>query len=56
MEVHISTQLNVTNAETVKFYSLFAVTIVLSRELGLRQVKNITAQIEKEQIKGLGGN
>ncbi|WP_026709651.1 peptidase U32 family protein [Flavobacterium filum] len=56
MEVHISTQLNVTNVETVKFYSLFADTIVLSRELSLRQVKKITEQIEKEQIKGPSGN
>jgi putative protease len=56
MEVHISTQLNVTNVETVKFYSLFAETIVLSRELSLRQVKKITEQIEKEQIKGPSGN
>lgn len=56
MEVHISTQLNVTNAETVKFYSLFADTMVLSRELSLRQVKSITEQIEKEQIKGPNGN
>jgi len=56
MEVHISTQLNITNIETIKFYSLFADTMVLSRELSLRQVKNITAQIEKEQIKGPNGN
>ena len=55
-EVHISTQLNVTNIETVKFYSLFADTIVLSRELSLRQVKSITEAIEKEQIKGPSGN
>ncbi len=56
LEVHISTQLNVTNIETVKFYSLFADTIVLSRELSLRQVKKITEQIAKEQIKGPNGN
>ena len=56
MEVHISTQLNVTNIETIKFYSLFADTMVLSRELSLRQVKSITDQIEKEQIKGPNGN
>lgn len=56
IEVHISTQLNVTNIETVKFYSLFADTMVLSRELSLRQVKKITEQIEKEQIKGPSGN
>ncbi len=55
IEVHISTQLNVTNIETVKFYSLFADTMVLSRELSLRQVKMITEQIEKEQVKGPSG-
>lgn len=56
IEVHISTQLNVTNIETVKFYSLFADTIVLSRELSLRQVKKITDDIIKDQIKGPSGN
>ena len=55
MNVHISTQLNITNIETVKFYSLFAETMVLSRELSLRQVKKITTQIQKEQIKGPSG-
>ncbi|WP_223033572.1 peptidase U32 family protein [Hanstruepera marina] len=55
MEVHISTQINITNIETVKFYAMFADTMVLSRELSLRQVKNITEQIEKEQIKGPSG-
>jgi putative protease len=55
MEVHISTQINITNIETVKFYALFADTMVLSRELSLRQVKKITEQIEKDQIKGPSG-
>ncbi len=55
MEVHISTQINITNIETVKFYSMFADTVVLSRELSLRQVKKITEQIEKEEIKGPAG-
>lgn len=55
MEIHISTQINITNIETVKFYSLFADTMVLSRELSLSQVKKITSQINKEQIKGPGG-
>ena len=55
MEVHISTQINITNIETVKFYALFADTMVLSRELSLRQVKKITEQIEKEKIKGPSG-
>lgn len=56
MEIHISTQINITNIETVKFYALFADTMVMSRELSLRQVKMITDQIEKEQIKGPSGN
>ncbi|MDO6759801.1 peptidase U32 family protein [Tamlana sp. 2_MG-2023] len=55
MEVHISTQINITNIETVKFYAMFADTMVLSRELSLRQVTMITEQIEKEQIKGPSG-
>lgn len=55
MEVHISTQINITNIETVKFYAMFADTMVLSRELSLRQVKRITEQIKKEQIKGPSG-
>lgn len=56
MEVHISTQINITNIETVKFYALFADTMVMSRELSLSQVKKITQQIEKEQVKGPSGN
>lgn len=56
MEVHISTQINITNVETVRFYAMFADTMVMSRELSLRQVRKITEQIEKEQIKGPSGN
>ena len=56
MEVHISTQINITNIETVKFYSLFADTVVLSRELSLRQIRNICNQIQKGNIKGPSGN
>ncbi len=56
MEVHISTQVNVTNFETVKFYAHFADVMVLSRELSLNQVKKITSEIEKQQIKGPSGN
>jgi putative protease len=41
VEVHISTQLNVTNVETVRFYSHFADTMVLSRELSLGQIKTV---------------
>ena len=56
MEIHISTQINVTNIETVKFYSLFADTMVMSRELSLSQIKKIAQQIEKDQVKGPSGN
>ena len=51
-EVHISTQLNVSNIETVKFYSHFADVMVTARELSLTQVSAITKAIEEEQIKG----
>ncbi|APD06776.1 putative protease [Flavobacteriaceae bacterium UJ101] len=56
MEVHISTQINITNVETVEFYSMFADTMVLSRELSLSQVKKITEYIEKEDVRGPSGN
>ena len=56
MEVHISTQINVTNIETVKFYALFADTMVMSRELSISQIKKICDQIEKDQVKGPSGN
>lgn len=56
VEVHISTQINVTNIETVKFYAMFSDTMVLSRELSLSQVKKITEQIEKEDVRGPSGN
>lgn len=56
MEVHISTQVNVTNVETVKFYAHFADVMVLSRELSLRQIKAICDAVKKEEIKGPSGN
>ncbi len=56
MEVHISTQTNVTNLETIRFFAHFADVIILSRELSLIQVKEITKEIEKQQIKGPSGN
>jgi U32 family peptidase len=55
LEVHISTQVNISNAESVKFYSHFADVMVTARELSLKQVKTITETIEKEQIKGPSG-
>ena len=56
MEVHISTQTNITNIETIRFFSKFAEVVILSRELSLLQIKEITKEIEKRQIKGPSGN
>jgi putative protease len=55
MPLHISTQANVTNIETVEFFAAFADVMVLSRELSLRQVGAITREIERRGIKGPGG-
>ncbi len=52
MPLHISTQANVTNVETVEFYSTYADVMVLSRELSLRQVSEIAKEIKRRQIKG----
>jgi len=54
--VHISTQANVTNTETVEFYAAFADVMVLSRELSLKQMKHICDTIEKDNITGPSGN
>lgn len=54
-EVHISTQVNVTNIEAVRFYSQFADVMVLARELNLDQVKAIHEAIVREGITGPGG-
>ena len=56
MEVHASTQLNVSNIEALRFYSRFADVIVLARELNLHQIKAIHEAIEHEGIKGPSGN
>jgi putative protease len=56
MEVHISTQANITNIETIHFFAQFAEVVILSRELSLLQIKEITKEIEKRQIKGPSGN
>lgn len=55
LEVHLSTQLNISNAEALKFYSRFADVVVLARELNLEQVHEIYLQIIKQQIKGPKG-
>jgi len=53
--VHLSTQLNISNIETLKFYSGFADVAVLARELNLVQVREIADSIEKENIRGPSG-
>ena len=55
LEVHISTQLNVSNTEALRFYAQFADVIVLARELNLVQIKRIYDNIQKDQIKGPSG-
>lgn len=55
LEVHLSTQLNISNAEALKFYARFADVAVLARELNLEQVKKIHEAIEREHICGPGG-
>jgi putative protease len=55
VDVHISTQVNVTNIETVKFYAHFANVMVLSRELSLRQIKTICDGVVKEDVRGPNG-
>lgn len=55
LEVHASTQLNVSNLEALRFYSRFADVIVLARELDLGQVRKIHEAIVEEGIKGPSG-
>ena len=54
-EVHLSTQLNISNVEALKFYAQFADVVVLARELNMWQVKDIYDQIVEQQIKGPSG-
>lgn len=54
--VHISTQANVSNIESVMFFSTFSDAVVLARELTLKQVKQITNEISRKKIKGVSGN
>ena len=55
VEVHISTQVNVTNIEAVKFYAQWADVVVLARELNLDQVAEIHRQIVENDIRGPHG-
>lgn len=54
-EVHLSTQLNISNVEALKFYARFADVVVLARELNLDQVRQIYEAIEREKICGPKG-
>ena len=55
VEVHISTQLNISNIEALKFYAQFADVVVLARELNMDQVAEIYRQIEEQQVRGPKG-
>lgn len=55
VEVHISTQLSVSNTETLRYYARFADVVVLARELNLDQVKAIHEAIIRDDIRGPGG-
>lgn len=55
VEVHLSTQLNITNTDALKFYGQFADVVVLARELNLDQVSAIYKDIVDQQIKGPNG-
>lgn len=56
VEVHISTQLNISNIESLRFYSQFADVVVLARELNIDQVAEISKAIKEENITGPSGN
>lgn len=55
VEVHLSTQLNITNIESLKFYARFADVVVLARELNMEQVAEIHRQIVEQHICGPRG-
>ena len=56
VEVHISTQLSVSNFESLRFYAQYADVIVLARELNLKQVAEIAREVREQGIKGPSGN
>lgn len=56
MSVQASTQLSISNFESVKFYAQFADTIVLARELDLEMIRQICQKVQEEQLKGPSGN
>ncbi|ATR99579.1 U32 family peptidase [Porphyromonas gingivalis] len=56
VEVHLSTQLNISNAEALRFYSRFADVVVLARELNMDQVRTIHETIVRDNICGPKGH
>lgn len=56
LEVHISTQANVSNLEAARFYSRYADVVVLARELELESIRYIADQIREQDIRGPSGN
>jgi putative protease len=55
VEVHISTQLNITNIEALKFYAQFADVVVLAREMNIGRIWEISRQIKEDNITGPKG-
>lgn len=55
MTVHISTQANITNIDTVEFYSAYADVMVMARELSLLQVESINKEIARREVTGPSG-
>ncbi len=55
VEIHISTQCNITNIQAVRFYSRYAEVMVLARELNINQIAEITRKIKEENICGPSG-
>lgn len=56
VEVHISTQVNITNIEAVRFYAQFADVVVLAREMSMDKVAEISRLIKEQNITGPSGN
>ena len=56
VEVHLSTQLNISNTEALKFYAQFADVVVLARELNMDQVASIYRDIVEQDIRGPKGD
>jgi U32 family peptidase len=56
LEIHLSTQLNISNIEALKFYAQYADVVVLARELNLNQVKRIVQLVEEQNVCGPSGS